>query len=76
MLKTVIMAILPLVAAVAATAAVALHVGDITGFLFGGEAVGWQRLVVIVVLFLPIAMTFAITECFVRPGCRGLFKRD
>lgn len=75
MLRTVILATLPLLAAILATAAIAVNVDAIMNFMFGGPAAGWQRLVVIGLLFLPIGLALALAECFIDQRCRGFGKR-
>lgn len=69
LLPTMLLALLPLFVGVGSTALLAAYVGSITGFLFGGPAVGWQRLVVVLVLFLPIGMTLAVVEYGIRRRC-------
>lgn len=69
LLWTMCLALLPLLVGVGITAVLAAYVGSIEGFLFGGQAAGWQRLFVVVMLFLPIGMTLAIVEYGIRRGC-------
>lgn len=69
LLWTMCLAMLPLLAGVGGTALLAAYVGNIEGFIFGGQAAGWQRLVVVVMLFLPIGMTLAIVEYGIRRDC-------
>lgn len=70
-MKTVGFAMLPLLAALGATAAVAVNVGDIAGFLFGGQPSGWQRLPMLLILFGPIGLTLTITELLMWRRGRG-----
>lgn len=75
MLRSIVMATLPPLAAILATAAVAVNVGDIMGLAFGGPVADWRLLMVIGILFLPIGLTLVITECFMRGRCRRFGKR-
>lgn len=74
MLRTLVLATMPPLAAILATATVAIYLGDILLFLADGPAAGWRRLLAIGMLFLPIGLTLAITECCMRRRCR-LFGR-
>jgi hypothetical protein len=69
-------AILPPLAAILATAAVAVNVEDIISLAFGGPVDGWRLLMVIGILFLPIGLTLVLTECFMRGRCGRFGKRE
>lgn len=74
MLKTLLQATVPPLAAILATAAVAIHLSDILAFLADGPAADWRQLLAVGMLFMPIALTLAITECVMLRRCR-LFGR-
>lgn len=62
LLKTVLLGLLPVMGGLLVTAALAANAEEIVGFMFGGPAAGWQRIVVIVVFLLPVGVTLAIVE--------------
>lgn len=73
MLKAVAFAVSPVFVAIATTAALAWSMGDISKFLFDGPATGGQSLVIVLILFLPLAAALALTESLIRrltPGSR------
>lgn len=75
-LKTVVSAVLPVFAAIAATAVVACYLDDIAAFLFGGPATGGQRFVMIAILFLPVSVALALVESMIRRNPPGTRRRD